>query len=234
MEKKRLFIKMLIVFASFFMLFILSNSNVFAAESGTITFHDSILNKDVKVILPSDIPDGFTYRAVSVQKIVDKSSGVVFSNYSIYFASHPFVSDIVDGNLLFYLDVPAGQSFKSVCYDAGALQNSSTSFKSVLDCSTYNFSKFYVRDTLYVGIVGARDDVDVLYTNHDIVDKATRETVFQKAKEPSQLTTIAQSMDFLAVIKEVLGILPTILAILIGLLSLRKAIQLMLKMLHQA
>ena len=78
----------------------------------------------------------------------------------------------------------------------------------------------------------------IIYSNEDIIynnpENNEEKTLFQKAKEPTQLTTIAKSMDFLAVIKEILGILPMILVVLIGLLALMKAIREIFRMLQKA
>lgn len=228
MEKKKLCIKMFIIFASFFMLFILSNSNVFAAEND-YTFHDPYFDKDVTIKNFEPISEDYKYHFVLCSDRGSSSSGgynkCVF--YEIVFSTAPFVyhkeeSSVYGDSAVFSTE---GSSY------VYTLQNYDTSFHSSYNLKDESYSKpgvYYTTLSCYLRIN------HTCISNHDVVDKVTGETVFQKAKEPSQLTTIAQSMDFLAVIKEVLGILPTILAVLIGLLSLRKAIQLMLKMLHQA
>lgn len=228
MEKKKLCIKMFIIFASFFMLFILSNSNVFAAEND-YTFHDPYFDKDVTIKNFEPISEDYKYHFVLCSDRGPSSSGgynkCVF--YEIAFSTAPFVyhkeeSSVYGDSAVFSTE---GSSYSYL------LQNYDTSFKSSYNLKDESYSKPGV---WFTTLSVATNIEHICVSNHDIVDKVTGETVFQKAKEPSQLTTIAQSMDFLAVIKEVLGILPTILAVLIGLLSLRKAIQLMLKMLHQA
>ena len=75
-----------------------------------------------------------------------------------------------------------------------------------------------------------------LYSNFDIKDKDGN-VVFYPAplvgEQIEILPTITTSMDFSMVQKEILEILPVILIMLIGLLALRKAIQLLFQMLHR-
>lgn len=227
MEKKKLCIKMFIIFASFFVLFILSNSNVFAAEND-YTFHDPYFDKDVTIKNFKPISEDYKYHIVLCTDEGSSSAGGYkkYVSYKIAFSTAPIVCSEysnVDGKGLEFST--KGSSYWYL------LQNYDIRFHSSYNLKDESYSK----PGVWASIVNS--SVNRKYTcisNHDVVDKDTGKTVFQKAKEPTQLTTIAKSMDFLAVIKEVLGILPTILAVLIGLLSLRKAIQLMLKMLHQA
>lgn len=227
MEKKKLCIKMFIIFASFFVLFILSNSNVFAAEND-YTFHDPYFDKDVTIKNFKPISEDYKYHIVLCTDEGSSSAGGYkkYVSYKIAFSTAPIVCyeySNVDGKGLEFST--KGSSYWYL------LQNYDFGFKSSFDLKDESYSK----PGVWASIVNS--SVNRKYTcisNHDVVDKDTGKTVFQKAKEPSQLTIIAKSMDFLAVIKEILGILPMILVVLIGLLSLRKAIQLMLKMLHQA
>lgn len=227
MEKKKLCIKMFVIFASFFMLFLLSNSNVFAAEND-YTFHDPYFDKDITIKNFKPISEDYKYHIVLCTDEGSSSAGGYKKcvSYKIAFSTAPIVCSEysnVDGKGLEFST--KGSSYWYL------LQNYDTRFHSSYNLKDESYSK----PGVWLSIINS--SVNRKYTcisNHDVVDKDTGKTVFQKAKEPTQLTTIAKSMDFLAVIKEVLGILPTILAVLIGLLSLRKAIQLMLKMLHQA
>ena len=225
MEKKKLCIKMFIIFASFFVLFILSNSNVFAAEND-YTFHDPYFDKDITIKNFEPISEDYKYYFVLC---LDRGSGSGYSknvDYNIVFGTAPFVyheESNVDGNVGVFSTEGSSYSY--------SLQNYNTAFKSsynLKDLSHSSPGNFLSSFSFRLKFV------HTCITNYDIVSKDTGKTVFQKAKEPTQLTIIAKSMDFLAVIKEILGILPMILVVLIGLLSLRKAIQLMLKMLHQA
>lgn len=227
MEKKKLCIKMFIVFASFFMVFILSNSNVFAAEND-YTFHDPYFDKDVTIKNFKPISEDYKYHIVLCTDEGSSSAGGYkkYVSYQIAFSTAPVVCyeySNVDGKGLEFSTKGSSYSYLLQNYDFG--------FKSSFDLKDESYGKPGVWASIFHPTMHREY---TCISNHDVVDKDTGKTVFQKAKEPSQLTIIAKSMDFLAVIKEILGILPMILVVLIGLLSLRKAIQLMLKMLHQA
>lgn len=229
MEKKKLCIKMFIIFASFFVLFILSNSNVFAAEND-YTFHDPYFDKDVTIKNFKPISEDYKYHIVLCTDEGSSSAGGYkkYVSYKIAFSTAPIVcseylSANGDGKGLDFSTKGSSYSYLLQNYDFG--------FKSSFDLKDESYGKPGVWASIFHPTMHREY---TCISNHDVVDKDTGKTVFQKAKEPTQLTIIAKSMDFLAVIKEILGILPMILVVLIGLLSLRKAIQLMLKMLHQA
>lgn len=75
-------------------------------------------------------------------------------------------------------------------------------------------------------------NISFVYSSHDIKD-SDGNVVFQAAPQEGELAPTIKSINFLEVVKEVLAILPIILLTVIGLLALRKAIRLILKMLHQ-
>lgn len=233
MEKKKLFIKMLIVFASFFMLFILSNSDVFAASNKSVDF--TYDNNNYTVAIPSGLQD-YKYHFCLLQ-----DWGTSYDLY-MFGADSPFIFTQASNREYVYIAPKDKSSFKYY-----RTRVSKATIKECVNSFIDNSFEQYVDMTFVDGngvpvqglfIQYNSGMFKIIYSNEDIIynnpENNEEKTLFQKAKEPSQLTTIAKSMDFLAVIKEVLGILPTILAVLIGLLSLRKAIQLMLKMLHQA
>ena len=65
-------------------------------------------------------------------------------------------------------------------------------------------------------------------SNFDVKHKYTNEVVFQKASQPivetqGTLAKIVEGQETNKVMEEVLGILPTIIVVLIGLIGLRKA-----------
>lgn len=77
------------------------------------------------------------------------------------------------------------------------------------------------------------------YTSHSVRSlnedgTMGNEEVFQAAPQEGELAKVTKSIDFLEVLQEILGILPIILLIVIGLLALRKAIQVILSLLRQA
>jgi len=73
-----------------------------------------------------------------------------------------------------------------------------------------------------------------IFSTYDILLSDTQDVVFQAAPQEGELTTIAKSIDFSTVLAEILGILPMTLLVLIGILSLMKAIKLLLQMLRKA
>lgn len=79
----------------------------------------------------------------------------------------------------------------------------------------------------------------LLYTSHSVRslnedNTMGNEEVFQPAPQEGELVKATKSIDFLEVLQEILGILPIILLIVIGLLGLRKAINLIFQMLRKA
>lgn len=227
MEKKKLCIRMFIIFASFFVLFILSNSNVFAAEND-YTFHDPYFDKDVTIKNFKPISEDYKYHIVLCTDEGSSSAGGYkkYVSYKIAFSTAPIVCSEysnVDGKGLEFST--KGSSYWYL------LQNYDTRFHSSYNLKDESYSKPGVWLTIFSPSMNRKY---TCISNHDVVDKDTGKTVFQKAKEPTQLTTIAKSMDFLAVIKEILGILPMILVVLIGLLALMKAIKEIFRMLQKA
>lgn len=227
MEKKKLCIKMFIIFASFFVLFILSNSNVFAAEND-YTFHDPYFDKDVTIKNFKPISEDYKYHIVLCTDEGSSSAGGYkkYVSYKIAFSTAPIVCSEysnVDGKGLEFST--KGSSYWYL------LQNYDTRFHSSYNLKDESYSKPGVWLTIFSPSMNRKY---TCISNHDVVDKDTGKTVFQKAKEPTQLTIIAKSMDFLAVIKEILGILPMILVVLIGLLALMKAIKEIFRMLQKA
>lgn len=227
MEKKKLCIKMFIIFASFFVLFILSNSNVFAAEND-YTFHDPYFDKDVTIKNFKPISEDYKYHIVLCTDEGSSSAGGYkkYVSYKIAFSTAPIVCSEysnVDGKGLEFST--KGSSYWYL------LQNYDTRFHSSYNLKDESYSKPGVWLTIFSPSMNCKY---TCISNHDVVDKDTGKTVFQKAKEPTQLTIIAKSMDFLAVIKEILGILPMILVVLIGLLALMKAIREIFRMLQKA
>lgn len=216
MKEKKLFVKMFIVLASFFVLFILSNSQVFAAESKDLKFE---LKSGKKVVL-HDKYSRFSYDGFL---LIPFDSGYALVNYD---SSKVFVA--IDSSTsicqAFWLD---GSS--------DAIDGAKPSFCSArFDLEGNQISGFSISNSCYTVGVDVAIDVSDFYANKPVYDlKNLKDTVFSPAKE-TILVPIAKSMDFLAVIKEILEILPMILVVLIGLLGLMKAIRLMLKMLHQA
>lgn len=227
---------MLIVFASFFMLFILSNSNVFAASNKSIDF--SYDNKNYSLKIPDGMAD-FSYYFISV------FYNSTYNGYEIqlFAANSPFVF-VKSANESFneYIFVATkDRSNFFVCetkeYYTDLKKSVSTFIDNNFGVDEFDMSRVEGGAPI-LGLIRSFDKSYIAYSNNDITyfDSATGEenTFFQKAKEPTQLTIIAQSMDFLAVIKEILGILPMILVVLIGLLALMKAIKEIFKMLRKA
>lgn len=229
MKEKKLFIKMFIVFACFFMLFILSNSQVFASSSKSFT-----LKSGEKVIF-NNFPDEFIYNDYLV--FYDKSTKVSYVfNYDaskIFLGSCKIkMSDYFHFEVKpFWLDGSSGQvdGFYPGNYFLSATCFADGTFGNVLTASSVGINSSDFGDNYL-----STSDVFLLVLGDDgSYSLDTNNTVFSPAKE-TILVPIAQSMDFLAVTKEILGILPMILVVLIGLLGLMKAIRQMLKMLHQA
>lgn len=210
MKSNKLLIKMLIVFASFFVLFLFNNTKV-SASSKTFT-----LGTGQKVVF-DDFPSEFIYSNFYVFE--DKYNYYVFNcdpaqsfltcnnNGSFFAVWADGTKEMKDGKAASFLMAMYSKNGKR--WTEVVKGSNSSGIDLISDKSYYCSAPVY---------------------NYE--DLST--VVFQKAKEPTILTPIVKSMDFLAVIQEVLGILPIVLAILIGLLSLMKAIRLILRMLRQA
>ncbi len=93
-------------------------------------------------------------------------------------------------------------------------------FKSLSSTSKYEIDKFMKFDTM-----------EIKYSNADIVKD--NEKVFPQAPLGTIATEIT-SVDFSMVLQEVLGLLPMILVILIGLIALMKAIKLLYSIFQNA
>ena len=232
MEKKKLCIKMLIVFASFFMLFILSNSNVFAASSKSFT-----LKSGDKVIF-DDFPDGFVYNDYLI--FYDKKTDVYrvfnYDSSKIHLGLRKITLDDGRINCTVKAFWPDGSCDKIDGVYPGHYSLSSSTYqgKFPYPVSDFSSSRFEFDEDIGDNYLCTTDIylMDVDDNGEYCLNKDKK--VFLAAKEPSQLTTIAKSMDFLAVIKEILGILPMILVVLIGLLALMKAIREIFRMLQKA
>lgn len=75
----------------------------------------------------------------------------------------------------------------------------------------------------------------IIYSNTDLCD-VNGEVVFQKAPAVAQvvLAPIAQEAPLEGIVQEIVGILPIVLIILVGLIGLRKALALLSQTLHKA
>lgn len=223
---------MLIVFASFFMLFILSNSNVFAASSKSFT-----LKSGDKVIF-DDFPDGFVYNDYLI--FYDKKTDVYrvfnYDSSKIHLGLRKITLDDGRINCTVKAFWPDGSCDKIDGVYPGHYSLSSSTYqgKFPYPVSDFSSSRFEFDEDIGDNYLCTTDIylMDVDDNGEYCLNKDKK--VFLAAKEPSQLTTIAKSMDFLAVIKEILGILPMILVVLIGLLALMKAIREIFRMLQKA
>ena len=222
MKEKKFFVKMFIVFACFFMLFILSNSQVFASSSKTgdevtfANFPDEFIYNDYLILYDSrgSLYRIFNYDSTKVCLGIEtkEESGVVAVN--VYGFLRDTGKRISGDNCLL-----AG---------SGGLNSVSSFFRvSYVDSSMFGVKSLEGNYFSSSDVFSVSKGADGTYS----LDKTNK--VFSVAKE-TILVPIAQSMDFLAVTKEILGILPMILVVLIGLLGLMKAIRQMLKMLRQA
>lgn len=223
MKEKKLFVKMFIVFASFFVLFILGNSQVFASsdEGRTFKLKPSELNKEYTVFVPySVVPAEYSHYLFFFDK---NEANELNSCFDLYFSKEPFKVSVGFGGDKVYSITP-GASYlltRKIIYYASNYSLNMDSADS------------YTTNSTYGTVSSVSGHSYILDASDNIVDTSTGETVFHPAKE-TILVPIAKSMDFLAVIKEILEILPMILVVLIGLLGLMKAIRQMLKMLRQA
>lgn len=238
MEKKKLCIKMFIIFASFFVLFILRNSNVFASSNKSVDF--TYDNNNYTVAIPSGLQD-YKYHFCLLQDWGTSYDLYMFGADSPFIftqASHP----TLDYSEYVYIATKDKSSFKDY-----RTKFSKKTIKECVNSFIDNSFEQYIDMTFVDGngvpsqglfIQYNSGSYKIIYSNEDIIynnpENNEEKTLFQKAKEPTQLTIIAKSMDFLAVIREILGILPMILVVLIGLLALMKAIKEIFRMLQKA
>mgnify|MGYP004501810547 CR=1 FL=1 len=194
-------------------------TSCFASNENTITIKDYKTGKDLNIIMPSFYKtDGFNY--VLIQNLsIDSNND--YSSYCINICNKPFYVQTVNGKK--YISVPSDSIYywKNV-YTTGDFYSNNT-----IDCSSMSFTlddhnsfdriSYYRTDNVYYS---------VNYTNYDILDDEG-DLVFQGPQVEGVVAPLVKSIDFSETLKEILEIFPLVLMVLIGLLSLRKAIALM-------
>lgn len=206
MKEKKLFVKMFIVFASFFVLFILGNSQVFASsdEGRTFKLKPSELNKEYTVFVPySVVPAEYSHYLFFFQK---NEANELNSCFDLYFSKEPFKVSVGLGGDKVYSITP-GASYlltRKIIYYASNYSLNMDSADSYTTNSTYG-SVSSVSSYSYI-----------LNASDNIVDISTGETVFQGAPriQVEPLTEITQVEEIQPVVaKIVVLVLPACLTI---------------------
>ena len=240
---KNLFKNMLfLVFLLFFSFVFLKNNNVFASEN--LTFNDVEGNSHTLVL--SDAFVSYPYRMITAFYANNMYS------YNFYFNDKPFSANLT--SCVVYGYTRSNElKFYSLYLGKGEVQN--TNFSNITSNDVENYKNGVGGSTQFtLGRYEGAKDV-MLYSSKDVYsfvyDKETDDfvhndtvVVFQGAPQEeeqnqeqsqgTQLSMITKSIDFSTVLAEVLGILPMILLMVIGLLSLMKAIRVLLQMLQKA
>ena len=204
--------KMFIIFASFFVLFILSNSKVFASSGKEISF--SYNNKDYNVSLPEEyFQKEYTFLVLSKLGSLDNP----YYYFYLYSSDEPLV--VKDGNsygkLVHLLGINNDTSFGDIgfvryniafgaSFDIAFNALSKVETFSPIDTTTFSTSSLdFDRDTC-------------LYSNFTLVNITTSETVFQGAPrtQVEPLTEITQVEEIQPVVAKIVGlVLPACLTI---------------------
>lgn len=192
-------------------------TSVCYAESDTNSFvyHSEKLNKDITVKLPQD-SENYPYRLVQ-EIYTEVDNGYTYFVY--IFCSNKEFYALEDGKSI---------TTEGVVYRPNFYKYPSTKFNYTIDLSSDSiYSSYNPSTSPYVMVLS-----NVLYSNANIND-VNGNQVFLPAPQEGELVKVTKSISFLEVFQEILGILPIILLIVIGLLGLRKAINLIFQMLRK-
>lgn len=211
-----LFIKLFIIFLIFnIFIFIIANSCLAVSK---ISFEYD--GQSLSASLDSSLSD-FNYVFIDVSKSMYNtySYNICFSTSEpvFYYSSSNRLSVKPSSDTLYMLSFLGLSDLDSVSSSISSiksddLESHDISGSSFSSASTFVFSTFDIKDT-------------------------DGNLVFQAAPQEGEQTMILTkitSVDFSQVMMEVLAMLPILLVVLIGLLALRKAIQLLLKTLRQS
>lgn len=204
------------------------SSSVFASDE--IEFYDDVSKEYITMVYPTCF-DGYKYYLVFTKKL---ETGQIY--YSFFFADSPFCYNY-NSNKIYCVN--GGTYYYKFLYTSDSDGHKPI---TLFDFSGYSIDYFKVYSNPYNSfgsLVGASIqscNYPVVYMddNYNVTDEVVFQGAPQETMNPVELTTIAKSIDFSAVVMEVLGILPILLVIVIGLLALRKAIQLLFQMLQKA
>lgn len=215
---KKLSLKLFIIFSFTFLLFILSNSNVYASVN--VDFNGS------SYVLP-DLPD-FPSNGIYIFRLAyaDNIELIFFPKIDCFIQNRQNENDFI---ILVPNDITVLRwvTRKSNSYKSWEEGTSVSSFYT-LNSTVY---PDYAGRTYFSSYAKAY----MMYSSVDIVLDDTNETVFQVAPAVTgQIATKITSVDFSMVLLEVLGLLPMILVIVIGLIALMKAIKLLFSIFQNA
>lgn len=135
------------------------------------------------------------------------------NQYVVYYCSVPFLADSRGG----YWPSDNKNYYQTVYNYSSKTYGSSQS----VDAS----------ESTHWGVSSANN----IYSSHDVLDSSGN-VVFQKASQPVQgtLAKIVEKQETNKVMEEILGILPVIIVVLVGLIAIRKAIAFLAHLLHQS
>ncbi len=145
-----------------------------------------------------------------------------FKNYFCYSCSDGYRLLLSDTDIYIKEDfswVNTDTDSGKVVYWYGKMENGSNTFKGSLGKNYFSGS--------------VPDGFEFLYSNCDIKDPFNGKVVFQPTPAVV-LAPIAQEAPLEGIVQEIVGILPIVLIILVGLIGLRKGLALLSQTLHKA
>lgn len=217
---KNLTLKLFIIFAIFFV-FVFSLSICSFADNEEISYLD--FNNVTRSFTLSKTITNFKYVLFTYKNMNNTTAVTIYmTDFEFYFNENDncFYSLDNESHDVYYLS------------DMLATDQQNINFQNKIN--TYPIDKFLRSSWDCISGSSTSDGlVNVVYSNYNIKNKDGN-VVFQAAPQEGELTTIAKSIDFSTVLAEILGILPMTLLVLIGILSLMKAIKLLLQTLRKA
>ena len=220
MKRKLKFISIIALILAIMISFTSSCFAVEAENSKTINvcYEDKVYTVDYSSVYSSTYDPNYivpsTYDKYFIYK--NNSSGVV----TLYVSGGDIEFSIVCDNDKKYIYAP-GNSDNPVVFLTYQYNSSDDVFSHYSDGASSGYRTFV--------------DVTVLASNYDVLDQNGK-VVFQKTPVGVQptLAPIVQQVPLEETIKEIVGILPIVLIILVGLIGLRKALALLSQTLHNA
>lgn len=194
-----------------------------STEANSVIFNWSVTGKDITIKLPSGYGTEYTYYYI-VSNAFDNEK----VNYYVYMGNSPFYFDgtkiICEGGFVraYYTHYRYETiiDYSTVSYSEGAILDFGTS--STINSVVLQHSSSGISVSSYLV-----NPENIEFANHTIYEKTTNEVVFQGPQVEGVVAPLVKSIDFSETLKEILEIFPLVLMVLIGLLSLRKAIALM-------
>ena len=185
-------------------------------ENFDVTFTSNIFNHDVYCIIPNELKSNYQY--MFFDTYTELSGGSLKNVLYAYFSNSNFYISSSGNN--YFLGTLDGSAF----YRYYIVKDSNS------DNYIYNLSNFTANGSSTFSTLnsGSSFSINNIYSNADIYDSSSGENVLFQAP-PHQVEGIiaeqTQGVQMDKTLQEILGILPVVLVVIVGLIAIRKGIQ---------